>query len=623
MSGLNICEITNIKQGGIMKKFLVGLMSIFLLIGGGLLSACNAGKGTINLDSQSVEIELNGGEGLAQITANVSGGKDSRVNVSWNGYENIIEASVSHTSSGKNTITIKGLTEYANAELVVSAAGCESKVVSVTVYSYVSSISQKVETGDKKQNYLIRGETTTLDDTKLLDLNPSIKSRRDISWSLANENDNVSIDNENNTITIGQNFEGNSILLKATNLLKSASQTDDVTCEVSLPVLDNLKTLSVNDIKVEVGYGAVGDLDENSTYDVISNANETNPHSQLNALITYTGSLKVEPIISSTDGKLDTGMLRVVENGRSAENYLQFLIHSNEDYKSLNGEFNVKFKIGYEGFDYAVELGQKIHVKVREVINEVVLADREGTSITNETTKSIYTRYALGAYGDMVRVSLKPTKVVDAGYTYTLRVLIPSTQMSNFAGLEDNNFSPLTIKYKDKTNVLQELMLHNAKDANGALIAGVYEINNLSADIIYLVSADLKEGIEKIDGVMITITSDDEPSANASYNAVFTRAVSDFDGALSVYNSVTETTSTNDKDFAFALNSNQIDQTYKKLFKLVGQGSLSGLHVKSNSNLVTIQDKLVLKKFGEENYKVLMSFIMIMEQMSVKNLNQS
>ena len=584
-----------------MKKFLVGLMSIFLLIGGGLLSACNAGKGTINLDSQSVEIELNGGEGLAQITANVSGGKDSRVNVSWNGYENIIEASVSHTSSGKNTITIKGLTEYENAELVVSAAGCESKVVSVTVYSYVSSISQKVETGDKKQNYLIRGETTTLDDTKLLDLNPSTKSRRDISWSLANENDNVSIDNENNTITIGQNFEGNSILLKATNLLKSASQTDDVTCEVSLPVLDNLKTLGVNDIKVEVGYGAVGDLDENSTYDVISNANETNPHSQLNALITYTGSLKVEPIISSTDGKLDTGMLRVVENGRSAENYLQFLIHSNEDYKSLNGEFDVKFKIGYEGFDYAVELGQKIHVKVREVINEVVLADREGTSITNETTKSIYTRYALGAYGDMVRVSLKPTKVVDADYTYTLRVLIPSTQMSNFAGLEDNNFSPLTIKYKDKTNVLQELMLHNAKDANGALIAGVYEINNLSADIIYLVSADLKEGIEKIDGVMITITSDDEPSANASYNAVFTRAVSDFDGALSVYNSVTETTSTNDKDFAFALNSNQIDQTYKKLFKLVGQGSLSGLHVKSNSNLVTIQDKLVLKKFGEEN----------------------
>ena len=52
---------TDIKQGGKMKKFFIGLLSVFLLIGAGILSACGSNKVTLSLSSDYVSIRLYSG----------------------------------------------------------------------------------------------------------------------------------------------------------------------------------------------------------------------------------------------------------------------------------------------------------------------------------------------------------------------------------------------------------------------------------------------------------------------------------------------------------------------------------------------------------------------------------
>ena len=81
-------EITDIKQGGKMKKFFVGLLSIFLLVGASILSACGSEKPVLTLSQQSVEIELYSGDvdgGYETVTAEVSNASDTSISVSANG----------------------------------------------------------------------------------------------------------------------------------------------------------------------------------------------------------------------------------------------------------------------------------------------------------------------------------------------------------------------------------------------------------------------------------------------------------------------------------------------------------------------------------------------------------
>lgn len=575
-----------------MKKILVGLMSVFLLIGGGVLSACTGRKGGIELTSQSIEIELIGdGEnrtGQQQVTVSVFGGAENRINTS---YDNTLikDVEVKVISSSQSLLTIKATgNETENASVKVWAEGYEDKAqtIDVVVFSYASSMEQKTEEGLKK-NYLVRGETTTLVEKNLLSYSPSEKSRRDIKWELVEGDNNVTI--SGNQITIGSGFDKNEIQLKATNLLKSElSEGDNATCTITLPVLDKISADAIGGVKLQAGYASMADVEEDDTFDIVSN-NSKAPNYELNAQITYSGDLKVSASVISTDGKLDADRLKVLPNGKSDEEYQKFIIYTDKDYKELNGEFDVEFSIGYEGYDYSVKLNDKIHVKVRTTIDKVELEDREGAKIVEDTVKSVYTGYATGTYGEMIKVALSPQTVVDADYAYTIRAELPQSAISKFVDSDKSNFSPLIIKYKNSKNEMQEEVMAKVAD-------GCYEISGLSANAIYLVSASLSSGNEKIDGVKITITSDDEPSATASFNIELIRAVKELEEAIKICD--INGNELDERDFTFVLNSSHPSNSVKKYFKLIGQGSLDGFHVKSNSAHVVIEDKPILKSKG-------------------------
>lgn len=96
-----------------MKKFLVGMLSVFLLMGASILAACGSTKVDLTLSRDSVSI-LYDKESLSQevVVATVSGGNDVVVSASVNNsYENIISASATAVSSNRWEITITALNE--------------------------------------------------------------------------------------------------------------------------------------------------------------------------------------------------------------------------------------------------------------------------------------------------------------------------------------------------------------------------------------------------------------------------------------------------------------------------------------------------------------------------------
>ena len=164
-----------------MKKFLVGLLSIFLLLGASILSACGTETAVLELSTESVAIEILTGEedsGYQIVTASVSGVSDTTVNASAaSGYENIVSVSVQAISGGRSQIKIRGLYEGQAQVEVVTGHGAVKKTIQVDVFSTISEMSQVNEEITLKNNYVVKGEENILTREKLLKTEPYQKEQ--------------------------------------------------------------------------------------------------------------------------------------------------------------------------------------------------------------------------------------------------------------------------------------------------------------------------------------------------------------------------------------------------------------------------------------------------------------
>ena len=167
-----------------MKKFLVGMLSVFLLMGASILAACGSTKVDLTLSRDSVSI-LYDKESLSQevVVATVSGGNDVVVSASVNNsYENIISASATAVSSNRWEITITALNEGQGEVVVMTNQGNVSKTISVDVYSEVTSMTQNQNENVVRKNYVVRGRSNALVEENLLSFQPSSLSTRTITW---------------------------------------------------------------------------------------------------------------------------------------------------------------------------------------------------------------------------------------------------------------------------------------------------------------------------------------------------------------------------------------------------------------------------------------------------------
>ena len=133
-----------------MKKFFVGLLSVLLLFGASLLSACDPNATTLTLSKETAEIQIYAGddEGYEIVTAEVQGTDEASISANAkSGYENIVKVTTTKVSSTKVSIKIEGLNE-GRAEITVKSGN-------KTKYILLAHLSEENNTKELAYNTLI------------------------------------------------------------------------------------------------------------------------------------------------------------------------------------------------------------------------------------------------------------------------------------------------------------------------------------------------------------------------------------------------------------------------------------------------------------------------------------
>lgn len=545
-----------------MKKFFVGLLSIFLLVGASILSACGSEKPVLTLSQQSVEIELYSGDvdgGYETVTAEVSNASDTSISVSANGYENIVKLSTEPTTSGKTLITITGLKEGYAEVVVRTNQGNAYKTITVDVYSEVTSMTQKTEEVTKKKNFAIRGMTNTLIENNLIEFQPSQNSRRTITWTFENDTQEMagaSIDG--NLLTITNEYLQDSIILKATT-------ENGISTLITLPVVSQIES----DVSFEWSYSENSEfqeIDSNQSYTIVPNV-PTDDFYEGFISVNYAGELDITPVVTTKAG-VETTDVTVVRYAQYNDRPL-FKVYANKDKVNINGDYIIYFEIGYTNYDYSINslATCPINISLREKVNGIAISTGNAGNIEG-SEQTIYTDYAgTSEKGKEFNVSITPTTVIGATNRYSISVHRES------AGEAIAEGCPVEIWYRDTLNGNIWTQIPLVEDpTSGDYVTTENNLPNVNK--IYIkASSTLK--VQSYSGISLTFTSEDNNEVSTSFNVKLVRSVSIDDFVF--------------EDADFRVDSSvQTGVTIRKTFTLKGQTSVEGLYIINNSQHVDI-----------------------------------
>lgn len=558
-----------------MKKLFVGILSLFLLFGASFLTACGSKGTTLTLSKQAVEIQIHAGdeEGYEIVTAEVSGTDKASISANAkSSYESIVKVTTSKVSDTKVSIKIEGLTE-GTAEITVKS-GSQTKYIHATVYSEVSQMSQKVEDG-VKTNYIVRGQNNLLEENKLIEFTPSSKSRRTITWSLAEPQAGLSL--INNSLSVGNEFIGDNISLIATT-------EKDVQTTITLPVLDKIE----NEVNLGFSYSKSTAFEqiteENNSFNIVPNVS-TDEKYQGYIMLDYVGDLEISGYALNSQGQITDDI--IVNRDGSLNDKPVFVIYANKEKTNINQNYTIYFKIGYKNYDYALNTLEicPIEIIAREMVNGVIISTYGSGNIEN-STQTLYTEYAdsnySSVYGQQFNIMMIPSTVIGATNKYS--ITLSRVELGDPITKNEND-CPIDIWYRDVLNNNVWTFLPLEYDSS----TGNFTTNSHilpSTSSLFLKASSENLIVQSAEGLKITFTSDDNKNISSSFNLKLVRSVSQSDFVFT--------------DGDFKVDSSVENVTLKKQFTLKGQTSIEGLDIITDTKAVKF-DKIHYISNDEES----------------------
>ena len=540
-----------------MKKFFVGLLSMFVLLGATILTACTTNNIQMTLSTQYVEIQIGDDTvpSTAEVTVTVTGTSDSQVSVDARD-TSILSYRTEGLSDGRTVITITGLSEGYGQIYVTSYQGNITKIINVDVFSEVSAMEQRTEETDKKSNFAIRGDSIELIDYNLLTFYPSSNSRRTITWELYDGEANASING--NVLTISPEYQQNTIIIRATT-------EKGVTCDIELPVIDQLEddlTLSWSYSRDNQQYDQI--TEDNSTFTIVPNLASDEQYTGY-VKLNFTQDLEVSYTVTDSFGNA-TDQLIIESTGEDGEGNPIYAIYTNKNITSLNEDFVVYFEVGYSDYDLPAIRSLPIYVSVREKVNGITIST-DGADNIEGTTQVLYSQYR-NIYGKEYFVEVTPTTVVNASGRYSISVEITNGVLPE-GGLSSG--CPVEFWYQDSLNntITQALLEY---DGN---VYTTRDENMLSADRIYMKAAsDLR--VQNFEGIRVTFRSADNEEVTNTFDVQLIKSVTQEDFVFE------------DADFNIDSSASGTAISQTKYFTLQGQTTIDGLYLDVDSENVTL-----------------------------------
>ena len=462
-----------------MKKFIVGLLGVFMMLGASILYACTETHIELELSTQTVSIQLNNEleDPTATVYANITGTDDKTLN--WNLSKDndvISDVEIVETSDGRSAITITAENVGDNDLVLTTKHGGVQKTIHVEVYTEVTEILNKnedVEIENKSSRFLVKGQANTLVGENYFTFLPESSNRTQLSWTFE-ANGTTSYNGAEivgNQITLPEQFASQVVLRATTHL--GVSQTVQLDCidPINLSSIDigGAKTetgvfqylSSGEQVVVEITPNISGQAYENTAYLAVKYSGEmTNDFGGLDIkAVVYDESGRLLSIGSENVDGTSQRLLRVdSQNTRpAADGAIEYIFKVQAlENSNINETFFVSFNIGYADFDYHINSDQlnlgRIEVYAKEKIQAISVSKNEiDATLDEQYLYSNYSNSTNGGFGQLFDITLTPNSVVDASGQYILSV--------NIDGLALRSDLPPILAYTRSSGAYSEIEL--------------------------------------------------------------------------------------------------------------------------------------------------------------------
>ena len=477
------------------SKIFLALFSVFLLVGGGIFSACGKEQpqATIEVSSSDfagddyIEIDLGSSINTATITAKVTGASAGIVSVN-NDYQDKIATSAVYDSKTESTvITIVGKSE-GNAELILKSHGNGQRIIRVYVYSDILALDPSDELSEQ---YVVRGQSNILNPDKLLKFTsrPNGESnRKNVTWSLKTQDENLSIDG--NVLTVGEDYQ--KFNTEASVEVYADSVYVDKRATIKLNVISPLPDFATYISRTSDAQGT--ELTEaGQAFNLVKN-NDLNEEASLYArlVVPVSSKLNVTPKVYDAEGRTITDKLDItLFNSRiiSNTNEIIYLIKAKSQIIEPQ-KLTVCFDVAYEKYSYTKE-STKFTVDLVDVIDRIDVKSNN-LSITKNESINIYDYYNNDSsyqFGHPFYVALGPDTVANSLAKYFVQVTIPAGRSINGTVLLSDQFgNPISFGEKIDSTALGDV--YRSQPINNKtvvyLIAGNAFTNGDEIDCVFM-----------------------------------------------------------------------------------------------------------------------------------------
>lgn len=589
-----------------MKKFIVGLLGVFMMLGASILYACTETHIELELSTQTVSIQLNNEleDPTATVYANITGTDDKTLN--WNLSEAndvISDVEIVETSDGRSAITITAENVGDNDLVLTTKHGGVQKTIHVEVYTEVTEILNKnedVEIENKSSRFLVKGQANTLVGENYFTFLPESSNRTQLSWTFE-ANGTTSYNGAEivgNQITLPEQFASQVVLRATTHL--GVSQTVQLDCidPINLSSIDigGAKTetgvfqylSSGEQVVVEITPNISGQAYENTAYLAVKYSGEmTNDFGGLDIkAVVYDESGKLLSIGSENVDGTSQRLLRVdsqsarpaadgaIEAADGAIEYI-FKVQALEN-SNINETFFVSFNIGYADYDYHISSDElnlgRLKVDAKEKIQKISVSKNEiDATLDEQYLYSNYSNSTNGGFGQLFDITLTPNSVVDASGQYILSV--------NIDGLALRSDLPPILAYTRSSGAYSEIEL--AWDENSSRFVSQpisSTLSNLLEHEVFLkanpeffdTENEAGNNISALSGIEVSFSSVDNPDIEPATMQV---RVIRSSGSIEFATDVDQ----------IKINSSSV-AILSQTFTLLGQTTIDGLYIPENQS---------------------------------------
>ncbi len=572
-----------------MKKFALGILSVFMILGGVLLSACEK-KVSLSVSTEEVVIYTN----------------DEQAE---NYQSKVIDVSLENSSSGINVEILKGgdsirlspvtvknssnysFTIYADksgeAEVKVSAKedSKQSKIVSVHVMTVLEEIKTLPEDSvDGRTNlFVTKGVNKKLNVDDYFSLEPVTANICDIIWSFEDseeENSQQFVKDgilyatiQGDVLYVNEDFDMSYINLRA-----SFANNTNVYNTVRFEVLEKS---TINNLTIDgVALYQNNSVATNEATFKLTRNNSNLSSVQGSIVINTPYEISLSPVVYE---KLDNGDLQALSKSEY-ENYLTLEIDApvvdeatNKitynftidalDKSAINrfGTFYFYFKIGYKDYNFdLVSDGSTVILDTFYSATRIEVSNANG-DILNNNVIDVFSNYATGN-GYQISTTVLPTEVAIDNSMYYISVDLNQDALKNLA-LDENNpvSSFIKVYYRG-----QELTFTH--EAGSSVYTSPTILNNSD---IYVASGSEFDILEGVEFRFISVSNAD---ASTSLTMNFYRISEDENLTI---------TDANDEDIpstTYISSSVNAAKTMTFNVKIKDLSTISGLTLKSDEN---------------------------------------